>query len=673
MYNSKPTLFLLRNFFILAVLVLAANWFFTFQLVCLKDDNSFYYIPVRMYLSDALHQGTLPLWNPFLLNGIPQVSDMQGAVWNPFAFILCYFFKYNHSLFLLEYVTYILIGAAGAFKLLGLITKNNFLLLAGVTIYICSGFVSGIANFINWTASFGFIPWVFYFYFLIIEQPNFKNSILLAITSWLMLVCGYPAFIIYTIYCVLALFVWQVWQQLKKGLAINKIILFLLLALVIALLLSLPAIIAYIEFLPFYNRGKELTTDLPFRDCFYPQFLSSLFIPTSVYNKNYDLLCHSANRDIYFGVLPLLAVVLFVLNYKKNKTSFVVLLTSIAIFTFVFLFGFLTPIGNLSFKFLPLMAVFKWSASARVYVIILFIAAAIYQLNKQDINLSKLNIRILKYICVFMLLGIVVVFLLTNKYAVFETKLHYKLFFLNTVIQIILWVLAMVFIKQLLTKKYWLLLFIVVDLFVNYNIAMAVSGVGNVKPSIFNKYAASFYNQQPDEYLKKSLAENRKLYMFDPWSNHNASKIMNGATFLMSNTIFSGYEKMFVVDTANESILRNNAFVFSDDVDSLTINTINLSYLAINLNINCKTSGNIIIQQNNYYRWKEVNGLPINTWKNCFMQIPVKAGNNNINLQYNRGNYEMMMKLSYAFLLLLIAFLFFGSRNKILSAQGQPR
>jgi hypothetical protein len=77
---------------------------------------------------------------------------------------------------------------------------------------------------------------------------------------------------------------------------------------------------AYIEFLPFYNRGKDLATDLPFRDCFYPQFLSSLFIPSSVYSKTYDLLCHSANRDIYFGVLPLITVVLFAGKLKKIRT-----------------------------------------------------------------------------------------------------------------------------------------------------------------------------------------------------------------------------------------------------------------------------------------------------------------------------------------------------------------
>lgn len=669
--NTNPFVNL-RHVFILAILVLLANWFFTFQLVCLKDDNSFYYMPVRMYLSDALHAGTLPYWNPFLLNGVPQHADMQGAVWNPIAFTLCYFFKYNHSLFLLEYVLYIFIGATGMFKLMGLITKNQFYLLASVTIYICSGFVSGIANFINWTASLGFIPWIFYYYFTTVQQPNFRNSILLGITSWLMLVCGYPAFIIYTIYCIVALFIWHVWQQIKQGRNIWKEIQFLLLALCIGLALSFPAIKAYIEFLPFYNRGKALATDLPFRDCFYPQFLSSLFIPSSVYNKTYDALCHSANRDIYFGVLPLLSSILFVLNYRKNKTSFILLLTGIAIFTFIFLFGFLTPLGSLTFKFLPLMGAFKWSAAARIFLMLLLIAASVFQLSKQDFLIAAPQIKILKAVCICMLAGIVVVFVLTNQHAVFETALHHKIFYLNTVVQIILWLTAFIFMKQLLTQKKLFFVIIAIDLLINYSIGMAVTGVGNVQPAVFNNYAKAFYKQNPDEYLKRPLAENRKLYMFDPWKNHNTSKIMNGATFLMSNTVFSGYEKFFINDTSNERILRNHAFAFSEDIDSVIINSVHLTYTSIQLNVSCNKPGNIILQQNNYYRWKEMNGLPIKTWNDCLMQIPVQASLNKIELQYDRGNYKQLMMLSYIFLLLLISILLFGSRNKILSAERQP-
>jgi len=670
--NNQLTI--VKQLLLLLLLVLVANWFFTFQLVCLKDDNSFYYMPVRMYLSDALHKGGLPYWNPYLMNGVPQYADMQGAVWNPIAFTFCYVFKYNHTLFLTEYIVYILLAAIGAYKLFSLITNNKLLLFTAATIYICNGFVSGIANFINWTASLAFIPWVLYFFFSILQKPTYQKSIALGVASWLMLVCGYPAFIVYTTYCLMAIvlfFFIKAIQQKELNIVLKKIG-FLLLGLCIALLLSLPALMAYIEFLPFYNRGKDLATDLPFRDCFYPQFLSSLFIPSSVYSKTYDLLCHSANRDIYFGVLPLITVVLFAGKLKKIRTPFIILLTSIAIFTFVFLFGFLTPLGNFSFNYLPLMGSFKWSAAARVFLILLCIAAIVYYLQHQKFTLTNHQTITVKIICIGMLIGIVVTFYFTNQYAVFETTKHKQVFYLNTVVQIVLAIIILLKTNTIFKKPMLFCWIVVVDLLLNYSIGMAITGIGNVPPKVFNNYATSFYKQQPNEYLKHPLALNRKLYMFNPWTNHNASKIMNGATFLMSNTIFSGYEKIFIQDTSNERILRNHAFAFSEDVDSVVIHSANINYTNIDLSIFCNKPGNIVLQQNNYYKWKEVNNLPIRTWNNCFMQLPVKAGVNNIHLQYNKGNYWLWMKLSYLFLMLLLAVYLFGSRNKILTTQRQP-
>ena len=60
MQLAKQKIFTIKNIIALIILVLCANWFFTFQLVCLKDDNSFYYMPIRMYLSDALHTEGIP-------------------------------------------------------------------------------------------------------------------------------------------------------------------------------------------------------------------------------------------------------------------------------------------------------------------------------------------------------------------------------------------------------------------------------------------------------------------------------------------------------------------------------------------------------------------------------------------------------------------------------------
>ena len=664
MQLTQPKIFTLKNIVALIILVLCANWFFTFQLVCLKDDNSFYYMPMRMYLSDALHTEGLPYWNPFLMNGTPQHADMQGAVWNPFALVLAYFFHYNHTLFLFEYILYITIAAIGMYRLMSLLTKDMQILFLASIIYICCGFVSGIGNFINWTASLAFIPWIFYFFYVVLQQPTLKKSIGLGISCWLMIVCGYPAFFIYAMYILLTILIWQwrlffITNQKEKIIASLK---YFLVAVIIALVLALPAWLSYVEFLPYYNRGNNLATDLPFRDCFYPQFLVSLLVPTSVYNKTFDELCHSANRDIYFGILPFLLLILFISNYKKLNIGITKMLAAIAVFTFIFLFGFLTPLGNITFNYFPLLGTSKWSAAVRIFLIIIFIAAIVTQLKSLG-TLSDKKIKLLRIASIVMLSGVGIISVYVHKNFLFETPTHHKIFIANAVAQMVFCTIAILFIKKIISNRKLLITFIILDLFINYTLGMAITSVGNVPPKVFNAYSKEFYKQNADNYLSHPLANNRPLYMFDPWKNHNASKIMNGATFLESNTVFATYEKMFLIDTANESILRNHAFVFSEDVNKVLIKNIHLGYNTINIKVNCSNAGNIILQQNNYYRWQETHGLPINTWRNCFMQIPVTQGDNEINLVYNKGNYPLLAKISVGFLF-LVSITFFSIKER---------
>jgi len=632
-------------------------------------------MPVRMYLSDALHTEGIPYWNPYLMNGVPQHADIQGAVWNPFAFFLAFIFHYNHTCFLFEYLLYVFIAAAGMWKLSSLLTKEKQALFIASLIYICCGFVSGISNFINWTASLAFIPWMFYCFYTLLQEPSLKKAGWLGLVCWLMVVCGYPAFFIYAAYCMLAFFIWQSWKHVKNKQtpSIINILMYLLLAAVIAFVLSLPAFFSYIEFFPFYSRGHDLATDVPYRDCFYPQFLTSIFIPTSVYNKTFDVLCHSANRDIYFGITPLLMLALWISNFKANNKGIAKLFTGIAIFTFIFLFGFLTPLGNIAYKILPLMGSFKWSAAVRIFLILIFIFAIVMQFKKLNTKgLDDKKMKLLQIAIAVLFVGVFVVFLLVNENYLFETPTHKKIFQLNTAVQIGLLALIFAFLKKIFSNKKWLVGFMVIDLLINYTIGMAITGVGNVKPAVFNQYAKEFYKQKPDAYLDRPLAMNRELYMFDPWHNHNASKILNGATFLESNTIFSTYEKRFIEDTASEKLLREHAFVFSNDVHVLLIEDIHLTYTTIDLKVKCTNDGNIILQQNNYFRWKEKRNVPINTYEKCFMMLPVHAGVNEFHLYYDKGHYTLLAMISVAALGMLLIFLLLGDTKKVLPAQGQP-
>ena len=62
-------------------------WPISFHLFSFKNDTITYYYPIRTLISDALNNGELPLWTPFLNMGYPIHADLQSGAWNPIIWI----------------------------------------------------------------------------------------------------------------------------------------------------------------------------------------------------------------------------------------------------------------------------------------------------------------------------------------------------------------------------------------------------------------------------------------------------------------------------------------------------------------------------------------------------------------------------------------------------------
>lgn len=118
-----------------------------------------YFYPYRVAVAEALAQGRLPLWNPYIFGGAPLFANIQAAVlyppnlvtfsWPPFlAFVALIFFH----LWLAGLGMYL-------FGRLGLGLGVPAALLAGVT-YGLSGFLAQQLGHPNQTAASAWLPWV---------------------------------------------------------------------------------------------------------------------------------------------------------------------------------------------------------------------------------------------------------------------------------------------------------------------------------------------------------------------------------------------------------------------------------------------------------------------------------------------------------------------------------
>ncbi|MDP4249373.1 MAG: hypothetical protein Q8918_04590, partial [Bacteroidota bacterium] len=124
-------------FIVLCVMVPYLLLFLRFSL---RNDQTNYFLPVRMYMSDAFNHHEFMLWNPFLSGSYPVHCDMQGSVWNPIVIIFAWLFNYNSTLLSVELLLYLVIGAIGCFYFARNFSRHSYSCAVIAISYGCCGF-----------------------------------------------------------------------------------------------------------------------------------------------------------------------------------------------------------------------------------------------------------------------------------------------------------------------------------------------------------------------------------------------------------------------------------------------------------------------------------------------------------------------------------------------------
>src|SRR5664279_5431351 len=85
-------------------------------LFALKNDALTTNFPNKYFFSASLHDGFLPLWNPYINFGLPLYADPGFAFWNPITWIFG-FIGYTVPMMTVEILLYIWIAGITAFEL----------------------------------------------------------------------------------------------------------------------------------------------------------------------------------------------------------------------------------------------------------------------------------------------------------------------------------------------------------------------------------------------------------------------------------------------------------------------------------------------------------------------------------------------------------------------------
>lgn len=717
-----------KNYFLLLVICLLAYWPLTFGFFTVKNDAIHYFLPYRFQIGETIRNGELPFWNPYIYLGYPVHGDMQSGAWNPIVWIFSFLGRYDITSFHFENLLYIFLGGVGMYKLTNRLAAHTSTALLIAVSYMLSGFMLS-GQLINWLAAGAFLPFVIHYYLQTLRSASFSNAIKTGIALYFLLVAGYPSFLIITGYILLLFFILTVINRLrqKETIAIpwKKFIFQHLLIIIIFTGLSLPAIVSFIDLLPYYQRGGGAGYTDVVQNSFELQHLFSFIFPSAIKASDMISATDVTCRNMYIGLFVL--IILVSIPPKFNRRN--ILLTLLAIFALLFSLGDATPVRKICYHIIPLMDTFRHPSQMRLFLLFAILLLAAPGLKKfLTGNLSTIKLKRLRQLTGVLVIAfatITVIALFQSGFlknisgaTLIEIRGAIKNLFdhttladaiaINSIIQLTFLIAFFLLFKKTINHKVFFFALWVVNLFVMAQLVLPVTFVGKTSPKEINAIICSSPKGFPVAGLENSIAVNSKdaTADFDKMALRyfynkkiGISHITNSPSFLTEQELFLQNSFMYnyvaslpvvyiadsivqVKDTASIDSGKGCRYAFTETFKPGGIgcvtnnNTALIKKMSANrfeIEADVTSSSFLVLTQNYHHYWGvSVDGKPAIIYKtnNSFMGTPLSAGKHSIVFCYSPSN---TLKIIWVFPATVIILLIAGAvslvRQKSLSHQ----
>jgi hypothetical protein len=685
-YANKNRLPLKTILFFAVVLFIAYLPVSTF-LFFLKNDAFTGYFPPKFFMSESIHAGHLPLWNPYINFGIPQYGDMSSGYWSPFTWLIASTVGYNAYTFTLEVLCYILIGGIGMYKLSSSWQLNKQVCTIAALAFMCCGYNTGHLQHFNWLSGAAFLPWCFWSYGLLLNNSSFKNSVRAALLFYLLVSSAHPGITISAFYFFAAYFIFHFLSNKNKlgiGESVKQAGTGHLIFIGLFLLLAAGMIAGYLDILPHFVRSEKISLQDSLLHPATAQSWISVLLPFATVKNDAFFNTDISMRNSYFS-LSLLLFFLLSLFSKKNKLQIFLLCAGI-FFTLLASGGIFKTIA---YKFIPFIGYVRLNGEFRIFAIFCFISIAAIELNKYITTQKSFSgtIKWIYYVVEILTIAAIAYGLykaVNSKEGILynagnitsQPGLPAKLkslidgiSFYDTIwIQAIVQLFLLWGIKWCLRFNNWSLLksIVIADMILSSLFNIPFTGVGKASVAQVQQVLAKSPKGIPvpnlipiSNYDTASAAD--KLMVGD-WSFYNKQPgVKNEAAYPIVLKNMAAYFEEDGMTAKN--IYTNKAFVFVDDSlqNQLTIKS--FSPQQIQLTANCSENSKLVLQQNFYPHWFYIKGKEkkaVNEYGINFMSAPISKGENNISFVFEPKNVEIAMVISltvFAILIFLLVFL----------------
>jgi len=342
------------------------------------------FYPIKLLVAEQFRQGLLPLWNPYILGGMPLLADVLSAPFYPLD-VLYYLFP-NPLAYSWLWIVYLWCAGTFTYIFLRQLCQGKVGPLIGAIVFMFNGTAIGVMVFKVHVATLLWLPLMLLATEKLTTRPSLKWASLLAAASGVSFLAGHTQTAIYlaTVSAIygglrLALRRPQLYRRaLAKGFALLAASLFLGIAL------------AAVQLLPSFEMlglsAREAFTSERYREAdgweprrfiyyglvsFIPEFFleGDLPMPTNPFLRGYDL----PPRN-YVGLLPLGLILIAVALRKDTPTRLIALLAGGFLLAFFLL---ATPAYTLATQAFPPLGVFLHRKGVTVYIALLAMLAGL--------------------------------------------------------------------------------------------------------------------------------------------------------------------------------------------------------------------------------------------------------------------------------------------------------
>ena len=680
-WHSLKTILFFTVILFIAYLPVSSFLFF------LKNDAFNGYFPPKFFMSESLHAGHLPLWNPYINFGIPQYGDMSSGYWSPVTWLIASTVGYNAYSFTIEVLLYILIGGIGCYQLTGALQLHKYVRLISAAAYLCCGYNIGHLQHFNWLSGAAFLPWCCWSFLLMVKQFSLKSTARSALIFYMLIASAHPGIIISAFYFFTAFSLWYFFQN-KQVLPLakrTKQFAWIHLAfLILLLLLCAGMIIGYLDLLPHFVRGEKLSLAESLEHPSTAQSWISLLIPFATVKNDALFNTDISMRNCYFSLTLLFFFALSLFNKKTGLQKFL-LITGVS-------FALLSTGGvfkTIAYKFIPLIGYIRLNGEFRIFALLCFILSASIELDKfiQQKKTFSGTVKYLYWIIEIILFSVIIAgiykcigqkesFLYQINTITATSGLSVKLKFLIDAISFYdtLWIQALIQlfllwgIKWCLKFRNWRLLknIVVADMILACLLNIPFTGVGKASvaevQAVLNKSPKGIPTPSFQAISQNDSVSTAEKYLVGDWSLYNKQigtkeEVPYPITLKNMRTYF---EKDAITKKENH---LDKPFIFSTDAgNSYEIKRISFSPQKIEADVFSQKDSRLVLQQNFYPHWYYTNGSEkrdMNQYGINFMSMPLKKGENNISITFEPALVKTAMLFSLVMFVLCCVTLIF--------------